>query len=453
MTTKLVLAPLPKRRFDALAGYCRHPMLVTLTREIEWHRTPNERVIGTLTRDLIDDDFGYVVLGRDKRLRYRAIDVNTSHPTEDSARKELFDRMLHHNAKDDASFHQGDEEGEPVDFFTPLVDEADLHPSFKILANKPHYSPARELITAMMRSYEDLDGNFIQQFQTTGFDARLWELYLFATFTELDFAQAETVDVPDFVLFCAGGRLGIEATTINPPNDGAAPNPKTEEEFLDYLENYIPIKINRALKKKLNKKTPYWEKPEMEGIPFLIALQDFHSRTASKTIVNAATECIFGYRHSISDGKLSYKKLSEHAYCTAKEKSGFFGFPKSENVAAVLLNPQGTLPKFNRMGFLAGFGNSDVKMIRRGLQRNEHYEDSPGPKFFVQEVHKAGYEESWVEGMVALHNPNAVNPIPPEAIPGACHEFLQTDGSIMSLYPDFHPLFSETAILLPKNGE
>jgi large subunit ribosomal protein L30 len=33
------------------------------------------------------------------------------------------------------------------------------------------YSPARELIKAMMRFYEDADGNFVEQFQTTAFDA------------------------------------------------------------------------------------------------------------------------------------------------------------------------------------------------------------------------------------------------------------------------------------------
>jgi hypothetical protein len=38
----------------------------------------------------------------------------------------------------------------------------------------------------MMHWYEDPDGNFIEQFQTTGFDARLWELYLFAMFCEAE---------------------------------------------------------------------------------------------------------------------------------------------------------------------------------------------------------------------------------------------------------------------------
>ena len=35
-----------------------------------------------------------------------------------------------------------------------------------------------------MHYFQDVDGNFVQQFQSTGFDARLWELYLYALFTE-----------------------------------------------------------------------------------------------------------------------------------------------------------------------------------------------------------------------------------------------------------------------------
>ena len=37
--------------------------------------------------------------------------------------------------------------------------------------------------------------------------------------------------------------------------------------------------------------------------------------------------------------------------------AGFFFLPDCENISVVLANPSGTLPKFNRMGFLAGFGN------------------------------------------------------------------------------------------------
>jgi len=58
-----------------------------------------------------------------------------------------------------------------------------------------------------MPFFEDADGNFVEQFQTTGFDPRLWELYLFATFTELGFAHEDGVAVPDLLLSSPSGRI------------------------------------------------------------------------------------------------------------------------------------------------------------------------------------------------------------------------------------------------------
>lgn len=67
---------------------------------------------------------------------------------------------------------------------------------------------------------------------------------------------------------------------------------------------------------------------------------------------------------------------------------------------------------------------------------------------FRHDVRDPGYSESWIEGAVVLHNPNARIPLDPDLIPGAAHEFLQPDGSIMSLLPDFQPYMSRTSITL-----
>lgn len=168
--------PISKLRFEALAAYIRDPHTVVIFEELEWYATADERVIGMVVRDRIDDDFGCMVLGRDERLRYRAIDVDASHPTRDAARVELFARMQHQHSLDDAEFHQGDASEPAMDFLTPMAGESQLNPTFKVLMWERRWSPARELIEAMMRYYEDADGNFVQQFQTAAFDARIWEL-------------------------------------------------------------------------------------------------------------------------------------------------------------------------------------------------------------------------------------------------------------------------------------
>jgi hypothetical protein len=87
-------------------------------------------------------------------------------------------------------------------------------------------------------------------------------------------------------------------------------------------------------------------------------------------------------------------------------------------------------------------------MTREGAARAE-----AGPRAFVLNVHEPGYEESWIEGMVVFHNPNALIGLPPGMLPGASHEFLAGDGSITSLVPDFHPLLSRTAIWVADDKE
>lgn len=439
---------LPRRRFDALAGYTRQPFILLVTEEIEWHATSDERVLGVVTRDRIDHDFGWVALGRDEQLRFRAVAVNASLPNAGAARDQLLERMDVLAAAPDAEFHQGDSEQMPVDFFAPLVSAERLNPTFHILTSQERYSPARDLIAAMMRFHEDADGNFIEQFQTTGFDPRLWELYLFATFNELGYARNAAVAVPDFVLTGMPGRLAIEATTANPPGGGAPPppNPTTPDEFTAYLQDYVPIKIARALKRKLNKTPPYWDTEELRETPFLLAVQDFHGPGSMRMVVPATTEYVFGVRHSLVDGRRKIERVTEHRFGRSVEASGFFFLPGAENVSAVVVSPQGTITKFNRMGYLAGFGSRRVRMVRTGMRRGELDDDGPMPKPFAHAVHAPGYDESWVEGMVVLHNPNARIPLDPALIPGADHEFLQADGGIMSLLPEFHPYFSQTAI-------
>ncbi len=443
---------LTEQRFEALAGYTRRPDLISLLQEAAWFATPDERLLGVVTWDRIDRDFGWVLLGRDRSLRFRAIAVEASLPTFEQSRASLEAAITAHVAEPDHSYHQGDESGDPVDFFAPIVPEARLNPTFRILLDDPRYSPAREMIQAMMRFYEDPDGNFIEQFQTGGFDPRVWELYLFATFTELGFAHEEGVAVPDLLLTSPNGRLAIEATTVNPPQQGGVPKPTTLAEARAYIENYVPIKLARSLTRKLYHKTRYWTVPGAQDIPFLIALQDFHAPHAMSRIVMPATEYVFGVRHSIVDGERRIERLRKHVYRRTHEASHFFGLPESENVSAVMLNPVGTIPKFNRMGFIAGFGDRRIKMTHSGIRRGEIDPDGPGPLPFSRDVHSPGYVEKWVEGTVILHNPNARIPLDPELIPGANHEFLQPDGSILSMLPEFQPYSSGTAIMLDEEA-
>lgn len=440
-----------ERRFAALAGYTREPNYLQAVQEYDWLESDDGRVLGSLTWDRFDYDFGWIALARDAQLRFRAVGVDASLPSSAVARERLIAAMTSLQGKPDSAFHQGDEAGQAVDFLTPLRPMDELAPIFRGLIENAGYSPARGLVEAMMRYHEDADGNFVEQFQTTGFDARIWELYLFATFTELGFARVPNVQVPDFVLEGLAGRLGVEATSSNPTQGAAPAFPRSPEALKPYLENYIPIKLGRALRRKLDKPRPYWSSPEMKGTPFVIALQDFHGPGAMRFIVPAATEYVFGVRHSLVGGKRHVEWIKEHRFDDAALPSGFFRLPKSENVSAIIVNPQGTLVKFNRVGYIAGFGDRRVRMIRSGMRRHDADPIDPRPRPFMEEVHAPGYEETWVEGMVVLHNPNALIPLDPDLLPGATHEFLRPDGVIMSKLPGNPPYVSETMVHPPED--
>jgi hypothetical protein len=446
----VIFGSLDPRRFEALAGFARQPEIALISEELAWYASRDERVLGIVLIDLIDNDYSWVVFGRDELQRYRAIDVNASHATIDEARSALFRAMEGAANSPDASFHQGDAIGELVDFFAPTIPEGKLHPIFKVLSLDERYSPARVIIQAMMRYHQDIDGHFVRNFQAGGFDARLWELYLWATFTELGYVRKSDMQIPDFVFRGVRGELAMEAVSVNPPDQGNVPSPTTKAEFVDYLQNYIPIKLAGALKNKLNHQPPYWEAPGVAGLPFCIAVQDFSGGGSMRFIALAAVEYVFGVRHWMENGVRKIAPIKVHRYGKYRAQSGFFQLPGAENVSAVIINPQGTITKFNRLGFIAGFGNPNVRMTRSGVQRNDGNPEAPGPTHFAQSV-DVNYRESWVEGMVVLHNPNSRISLDPGLIPGAAHEFLQEDRSIRTLLPEFHPLFSQTRIVMPED--
>lgn len=175
-----------KARFDALASYCRDPLAAVLATELRWLEFAKERVLATLLLDT-DGEFSVIILARDLKKRYRWIAMTDYFATAEealAAAEQKVDEVLPVLDKDR---EQGDEQGRPVDFFQPVRAPERLNPDFVRLATEEGYSPARGIIEPMMRWYEDPDGNFVEQFQTTGFDARIWELYLFAALSEASY--------------------------------------------------------------------------------------------------------------------------------------------------------------------------------------------------------------------------------------------------------------------------
>jgi hypothetical protein len=72
-----------------------------------------------------------------------------------------------------------------ADLLTPIRQVKNLHPQFLNLISHDIYGPARGMLREVYAEFPDPDGNFVEQFQTSGFDARTFELFLFAMFKHL----------------------------------------------------------------------------------------------------------------------------------------------------------------------------------------------------------------------------------------------------------------------------
>lgn len=442
-------------RFEALAAYCRQPLALIAAEEVRWLQAHDEAILVVVIRDVSDGDYSAMLLARDLMERYRWVEMTKFFPTEEEALTAAPARVEKIFADFDTERTQGDEKGKPVDFFAPVVAEGKLNRDFATVTSLEGYSPAVELMKPMMRWYEDVDGNFVEQFQTTGFDTRLWELYLFAALVEAGYVFDKSSAMPDFCARNAYGEFCLEATTVNPtrtPGGEIVPPPpqETQEQMEAFQRQYMPIRYAGPLTAKLGKK--YWERGNVKGRPLALAIQDFHapnSMVMSRTALPIYLYGVVWDWEKNAEGRLLIhpRQVEQHVWGQKTVQSGFFSLPGSENVSAVIANASATISKFNRMGVLAGFGSKRVRMVRQGTAANPD-PNSEKPTVFVHDVNSPDYSETWVEGMDVFHNANAAHPLDPAMLPGAAHHRIDEDGQLISLVPKWQPFGSVTRILV-----
>jgi hypothetical protein len=192
-----------RARFEALT-FSRHPLASVMADDQEYYSDPNENVLGVLTLDTTDRDWVVVLLGRDELGAFRAMDVEINIRHIDEARRILLRKIQEYVETGQTVFPQGERARKKNEIFRPRVAESELHPYFVVLRDGEGFSPARGIIEEIAIVYVDLDGNFIQQFQTAGFNSRLWELYLYTYFHEELFIL-EDITPPDFTCIKGSG--------------------------------------------------------------------------------------------------------------------------------------------------------------------------------------------------------------------------------------------------------
>ncbi|MGA1813105.1 hypothetical protein VH571_12040 [Frondihabitans sp. 4ASC-45] len=448
MTAQTEVHAISKRRFDAFVVWARGTGMLPPITEVEWLEIQPAKVLGTVFVDKTDRDLNSAVLAPDLAGRYRAVETLESYTDVREVINATAASMVVVLNDYDKVRTQGDEK-QAVDFFAKVAKESNLHTRFQYLRDSTGAVAARRLIEVAMRWYENQDGSYIEQFQTTGFDARVWELYLWAVLREAGHRVEQPKPAPDFLARGMVGDFYVEATTSNPPPaNQAVPLPRSEKDIFEYIHNYLPTRFSGPLCNKLTEKG-YWTREGFDlTIPFVIAIQDFHQHLSMTWSQSALFEYLYGVRIEERESGGEVQKVevpvARIKWGTKDFSSGFFKLPDSERVSAVAFNAAGTLTKFNRMGIAAGMGDPSVTVQHEG--RRFMKDDTGVEEAFSQTV-TPGYEEDWIDGLTVFHNPNALNPLPFEAFPGAAHVF-EEDGLLRQIFPAGHLISSTSKIIV-----
>ncbi|MGE8569641.1 MAG: hypothetical protein ACN6PV_24470 [Achromobacter sp.] len=330
--------------------------------------------------------------------------------------------------------------------------------AFQLLAGGPIRWAAMNTVMELYLAMPNPDANFASDMQTVNFDSRLWELYLFACYREMGIEVSQDVPSPDFKLVVGPLSAYVEAVTANPTEarDGSLPELKhAPVDKIERLAGDAAARFAKTLRSKIQK--DYHDLPHVRGLPFALALADFHGGSTMVWSREALPTYLYGNLPVVKEGE-----NGRYAVCEPIDKlkghdikAGLFNDPEMRGLSAIVFSNACTIAKFNRMGVLAGLGVPGVKLRRQGIL----YDRTPGalePIDFDMDVESEEYQalwpwgEAWCVELEVYHNPGAAHPFPFDLLPGATHWF-ERDGEVVCNTMWEHTVLASTAtVSAPK---
>lgn len=423
------MKPLNPNRARLLLLFTRTPSVKMVNKELEYYQSDNEELIGFVSFDTIDHTYHAMLFDRNSLGRYENVDMRLNHDSIDEARVGLAGMMDGYVRDNDAL----KKEGEKNDYYTLVAEKSQIHPNFMILKGDGFYTAAKKVIEEIGYHHLDIDGNFTDQLQSiNGFDARIWELYLWCYFREEDFEFDTTHDAPDFMLKKWGEEVAVEAVHIKRTQslDGEKAEMDIKTIF-EKLRNEMPLMFGSSLFSKLKheyKNQKYWELPHVKDKPLVFAIADFHADMSMTWSFPAITSILYGVNQMAErdeDGKTTLISAFGEKYTKRNkvEISPLFLNDEFKHVSAVLFSPCGTITKFNRMGVQAGYGDSNYTLLQMKICYN-HLQNALYPNVFFNVIDE-NCNETWADGIQIFHNPLAEIPLNPSLFPHAGHHYYR----------------------------
>jgi hypothetical protein len=340
--------------------------------------------------------------------------------------------------------------------FQNIVEEEKLNRKFKSLKSQREFNPAKLLIESIAEEMNDKDKTFIRDFQTTGFDARIWEMFLFKFIQENNFKIIEKHNRPDFEVIKNGINFFIEATSSSDIKlekftseyiaEAIEKNDLNAQD--DIIDNYV-IRLGSILYSKLNKKK-YWELDWVKCKPLVFAITPAHNDFARKLPDAKIIEYLYGLSHILEETEngtiiKTLEKVDEHTYESKRIPPKFFYQERVENISAVIFTNNSDLHKFNRMGYQMGISKEFIIMQRGGLGID--IKEMNFNKEFNYPINPGEIRENWSESVIVFHNPNAKYPLDKSLFENVRQVWLDEKGEIDGTIPSFFAYYSETISL------
>ena len=150
-------------------------------------------------------------------------------------------------------------------------------PEFDLLTSTISHFPALMAVGECYLALPNPDANFVTDLQTNNFASRLFELYLLACFREQGLIVRQEHVSPDFLIENDGTACWIEAVTANsetPRSGGIGDWVHAPVDRNERLTGAPAERFAKTLRGKLQRN--YHELDHVKGMPFALAIADFH---------------------------------------------------------------------------------------------------------------------------------------------------------------------------------
>ncbi len=297
-----------------------------------------------------------------------------------------------------------------IDLFKLKLAENDLHPNFmQVYREKLPY--LREVINTWAIGFEDRDGKFVKEFQST-FNSSFWELYIFAVLKKLKHKVDFSKYRPDFVI--KDSNFVIEATTANhaqnmqPEWERTYSLKEVEEWSKEKTVNNATIRIANSFVSKSRWYLNNVEKLDhIKDKSFVLAIAPFDSPYFFTQSHQAIRRVLYGFdRYIAVDIDENEREIIDAVLMDEIQKGsseiplGYFANEKYSHISAVIFSSLATIGKVRLL-------SDDPRLILASYRKY----NSNGTQPFIGVHEKSEMKEDLLDGLIVFHNPYAQKPL------------------------------------------